>query len=102
MMDCVAQHQLAPIECVGRHAADEREHDDRHDAHQADHAEREGAAVVRHQQRHVPQDRRRLHVAAGERNEEADPEKAEVSMLEGLEHLWVMLSANRRWAMGDR
>ena len=38
------------------------------------------------QQRDVPQNRGRLHEAAGERDEEPEPEEAEVAVLEGGKH----------------
>ena len=42
--------------------------------------------VVGGEQRDVPQNRGRLHEGAGERNEEPQPEKAEVPMLQRGEH----------------
>ena len=40
----------------------------------------------RHQHRDVPQHRRGLHEGAGERDQQADPEQAEVAVAEGDEH----------------
>ena len=80
------EHQAPPVERVGRDAAEEREPDDRHDADEPDQAERERAVIVGGEQRDVPQNRGRLHEVAGERNEEPEPEQAEVPMLERGEH----------------
>ena len=79
------QHQLPPVVDVGGHAAHQREEHDRNDPHQPDQPERQRAAVVRHEQRDVPQDRGRLHQAAGERDQQAEPEQAEVAMPESRE-----------------
>ena len=76
------QHQLAAVEDVGRDAAHQREEDDRQHPHEADHAERQRAAIVGHEQRDVPENRGRLHQAAGKRNQQADPEQTEVPVAE--------------------
>ena len=86
MIDCVDEHQPPAVERVGRDAAQEREGDDRHDADEADQPERERALVVGGEQRDVPQNRGRLHEVAGERDEEPQPEKAEVPMLQRGKH----------------
>jgi hypothetical protein len=77
------EHHGAPVERVGGHAADHREDDDRPDPGDADKSERQRAAIVRHEQRHVPQDGRRLHEGADERKKEPSPQKPEVSVPEG-------------------
>ncbi len=48
---------------------------------ETDHAERDGALSGRRQKRDVPEDRRRLHIGAGERDELSRPEEAEVPVL---------------------
>lgn len=79
------EHQLAAIEHVGGHAAQQRKDDDGDNAHEADDAQGERPAVFRNQQRHVPQDRSRLHEAPGEGDEEPNPEQAEIAVAEGGE-----------------
>ena len=54
--------------------------------------ERERAAIVGNEQRDVPENRGRLHQAAGERDQQADPEQAEVAMPKRDEQ-----SAYRNW-----
>ena len=76
------EHQPPPIVRIGHDAGEHREGDDRHDPHEPDHAERQPLAIRRRQQRDMPQQRRVLHVRAGEREQEPDPEQAEVAMLE--------------------
>ena len=100
---CVDDHHPAPVVDVGRHPADQREHDDRHDPDEADEAERQAPLAGFDQQRHVPQDARRLHHRAGERHDLAEPEQAEVAVLQGEEggggvHLRGM--GRGAWGMG--
>jgi hypothetical protein len=75
------QHDAAAIERIGHRAAGDREKDDWHQPDEADHAECDRPLFGRHEQRDVPEQRRNLHVRAGERNELARPEQAEVPVL---------------------
>ena len=75
------EHHAAAVGRVGERAARDRKEDDRHQPDEADHAERERPLVGGHEQRDVPQQRGRLHVRAGERDEQPDPEQAEVPVL---------------------
>ncbi len=85
-------HQPAAVERVGRHAADQRKEENRADAHEPDQPECERAAIVGNEQRHVPEHGRRLHEAAGEGQQQAPPEQAEVTVSKGGEHADSMIA----------
>ena len=65
-------------------------------AHQADHPESESAVIRGRQQRYMPQDRCRLHEVAGERDQQSEPQEAEVAVLQGGKHDVDLLWPHRR------
>ena len=70
----------AAVGNVGEGATDEREDDDRQDAGQPDAAQGDGLVG---EGADVPEERPDLHLAAGERDQQAEPEQAVFAVAEG-------------------